>query len=112
MTARVRVQKRGQITIPGWMREGLGVGAGDYLHVVRRGNRIILEPAPPETEYAADELTAEQRRALDARLEEGLADVKAGRVHGPFDSAREASEYIEKLVRERTAAHKSSRARR
>jgi predicted transcriptional regulator len=33
---------------------------------------------------ADDEYTVEQRRIIDARLAEGLADIKAGRVYGPF----------------------------
>jgi hypothetical protein len=51
-------------------------------------------------------------RELDARLAEGLADVKAGRVHGPFASAKEASAYIERVVSERRASRKIKRAHR
>jgi hypothetical protein len=35
------------------------------------------------------ECTSEQRRIIDARLAEGLADIKAGRTFGPFSSADE-----------------------
>jgi hypothetical protein len=33
---------------------------------------------------ADDEYTLERREVIDAQLAEGLADIKAGRVHGPF----------------------------
>ena len=48
---------------------------------------------------ADNDYTPEQRRLIDAELAEGLADVKAGRVHGHFASAKEANDYIEKAVR-------------
>lgn len=36
-----------------------------------------------------DEYTPEQRRTIDAQLAQGLADIKAGRVYGPFDTHEE-----------------------
>ena len=41
----------------------------------------------PKLPIADDEYTPAQRRVIDARLAEGLADIKAGRTFGPFDSA-------------------------
>jgi hypothetical protein len=38
---------------------------------------------PPD---AGDEYTLAQRRVVDARLAEGLADIRAGRKYGPFDT--------------------------
>ena len=53
-----------------------------------------------------DEYTPEQRRIVDAQLAEGLADVDAGRVHGPFATHKEfiASLHAEakKLNRKKT----------
>ena len=43
----------------------------------------------PKHPAADDEYTSGQRRMIDARLAEGLADIKAGRTFGPFDSADE-----------------------
>jgi predicted transcriptional regulator len=50
---------------------------------------------------ADDGYTPEQRRIVDAALAEGLADIEAGRVHGPFSSHEEfiASLHI-KTIRE------------
>ena len=37
-------------------------------------------------EALSDDLTPRQRRTIDARLAEGLADLKAGRSRGPFST--------------------------
>jgi AbrB family looped-hinge helix DNA binding protein len=103
MTSIVKLQKKGQLTIPNHMREQIGLAEGDYIQVASRGSKIILEPAQVATRPAAEELRPAQKRQLDARLAEGLADVKAGCVHGPFATAKEASVYIERVVGERKA---------
>ncbi len=48
---------------------------------------------------ADGQYTPEQRRDIDARLDQADADIKAGRVHGPVASAKEASAYIERLAK-------------
>jgi AbrB family looped-hinge helix DNA binding protein len=95
MTSVVKVQKKGQLTIPNEMRHIIGLADGDYVQVVLKGRKIILEPAQIVTRTAAEELTPAQRRTLDARLAEGLADVKAGRVHGPFATHEEMMTFLE-----------------
>ena len=40
----------------------------------------------PVPARADDDYTPEQRRFMDARMAEGLDDVKLGRVAGPFDT--------------------------
>jgi AbrB family looped-hinge helix DNA binding protein len=111
MTSIVKLQRKGQLTIPNHMRERIGLAEGDYIQVASRGSKIILEPAQVVTRTAAEELSPAQKRQLDARLAEGLADVKAGRVHGPFATAKEASAYIERIVGDRRA-RKTKRASR
>ena len=44
---------------------------------------------PREAPTADDEYTPEQRRVVDSQLAEGLADIMAGRVHGPFSTHKE-----------------------
>ena len=91
----VTVKDLSQMLIPAGVQRKAGFKMGDRLELrVSRG--IITIAAKPES--ADDEYTPEQRRSIDAELAEGLADVKAGRVHGPFASAKEASAYIEKAV--------------
>jgi len=96
MTSVVKVQKKGQFTIPNEMRHIIGLADGDYMQVVLKGRKIILEPAQIVTRTAAEELTSAQRRSLDARLAKGLADVKAGRVLGPFTSHQEMMSFLKK----------------
>jgi len=43
----------------------------------------------PKLPAADDEYTQQQRRILDAQLAEGMADVRAGRVRGPFSTYEE-----------------------
>ncbi|HUS07845.1 MAG TPA: AbrB/MazE/SpoVT family DNA-binding domain-containing protein [Bryobacteraceae bacterium] len=108
MTTLVKVQKKGQLTIPNEMRNIIGLADGGYVQVVLKGRKIILEPAQIVTRTAAEELTPAQRRTVDARLAEGLADVKAGRVHGPFGTHGEMMAFLNKesTPRKRTIPRK------
>jgi predicted transcriptional regulator len=60
----------------------------------------------------ADEYTPEQRRAIGADLAASREEIKQGRFHGPFDTAEEASRYIERVAKERAAARKANRPAR
>jgi hypothetical protein len=46
---------------------------------------------------------------VDAQLAEGLADVKAGRVFGPFDSAGEMIAHMKARLGKRATAAKARR---
>ena len=111
MTSIVKLQKKGQLTIPNQMRDRIGLAEGDYVQVVNRGNKIILEPAQVTSRTAADELTPAQKRALDARLAKGLADVKAGRLHGPFSTHEAFISSLHKAAK-RLNKKKTKRAQR
>ncbi len=77
--------------------------------------KIVITPKVmidrSEFPNADDEYTPAQRRIIDARLDRADADIKAGRVHGPF-KAKEASAHIERLTKERAAAKQSKPSRR
>ena len=81
MTALVKIQRKGQITLPTRMRSALRVVEGDLVEASVQRGRIVWTPKvvidPSQFPTADDEYTP-------ARLAKGLADVKAGRVHGPF----------------------------
>jgi len=47
----------------------------------------------------------------EARLAEGLADIKAGRTFGPFDSADQMIAHMRQQVKKRAVATKTKRAR-
>jgi len=77
----VKVRK-GQVTIPTRIRTRLGIADGDVLDMKVRSNCVVL--TRKRAEDADDDLTPEQRKVIDARLAEGLEDVRMGRVYGPF----------------------------
>jgi hypothetical protein len=50
------------------------------------GGVISIYPKVPP---ADDEYTPEQHRIVDAQLAEGLAEIDAGQVHGPYATHKE-----------------------
>ena len=54
-----------------------------------------------------DEYTLAQRRYIDARIAEGLDDVKHGRVHGPFETHDAMISFLHSEVK-KAKAKKSS----
>ena len=105
MTSIVKIHRKGQMTLPTRLRVLAGIAEGDFVEAVFLRGKIVITPklivdrakaASGDASY-----TPAQRRIVDARLAEGLADVEAGRVHGPFASAKEASAYVERAVKDR-----------
>lgn len=47
---------------------------------------------------ADSDYTPAQRRVIDTRLAEAEADIKAGRVHGPFNTHKEMMAFLNKGV--------------
>ena len=90
LMALVRVNDKYQVTIPNEVRLRAGLAVGDYLEAKRdRGGLITLTP----------------KSLIDRSIAEGLADMQAGRTHGPYNTAEEAITAVEK----RGAAKKSKR---
>jgi AbrB family looped-hinge helix DNA binding protein len=69
----VKIGVSRQVAIPKKLHDQLGLAPGDYLQVELEGDRLILTP----------------KALVEKRLAEGLNDIRAGRVHGPFRSASE-----------------------
>jgi bifunctional DNA-binding transcriptional regulator/antitoxin component of YhaV-PrlF toxin-antitoxin module len=92
------------------MRERVGLADGDYIHMEHadHGSKIILQPAQFGPRTAANELTPAQKRKLDARLAKGLADVEAGRVHGPFATAQDTVDFLRAEVKKAGAKRKTN----
>lgn len=108
MTSIVKIHRKGQMTLPTRLRTLAGIAEGDFVEAVFLRGKIVITPKVmidrSKFPNADNDYTPEQRRIVDAQLAEGLADIKAGRVHGPFASAKEASAYIEKSVRTQAGA--------
>ena len=65
------------------------------------GGVIIIIPKLPS---ADDEYTPEQRRSIDAQLDE----AEKGPFHGPFNTAGEAIQFLHREIRARKAKRKAS----
>ena len=68
----IKVGVSRQVAIPKKLHDELGLSPGDYLEVELKDGRLILTP----------------KQLIEKRLAEGLADIKAGRVSGPFTSGK------------------------
>lgn len=75
----VTVKTKFQIVIPQAIREQVGVGVGDLLEARVEKGKITFAP----------------KSVLDRHLAEGLEDLKKGRTHGPYKSAKEAIAALE-----------------
>ncbi len=92
----VAVQKlgaKGQVTLPKRVREALGLKTGDLLETVLTPEGALTRPV---------ELKRKRVDDLEDALAEAEADVKAGRVSRPYQSAHA-------LVRDALAAGKRRR---
>lgn len=75
----IKVQPKGQVTLPSKLRQKAGIGVGDYVEVIQEGGRIILIPQE----------VAPRHPVIDAALEEALADERAGRMTPAFSSMKD-----------------------
>ncbi len=73
--ALVQIREKSQITIPSSIRKELGIKKGDYLEVIREGDRILLIP-----KIVVDKNSVVLSRKGEEYLKEALNDVKEGRV--------------------------------
>jgi AbrB family looped-hinge helix DNA binding protein len=81
----VKVQRKGQVTIPTRLRAQVGLRDGDLVEARAHKGKIVLTP-----KLVVDrEYTPAQRRVIDARLAKAEADIKAGRVSKAFSSHSE-----------------------
>ena len=90
----VTVKNKTPLVVPPSVRRKAGLRSGQKIEFRVVGGVISIRPKPAATD---DEYTPEQRRIVDAQLAGSLADVAAGRVHGPFSTHKE---FIESLHKE------------
>lgn len=82
-----------QVTIPKSAREAVGLQVGDLVEATVARDGILLRP----------KLVLDKRLDIKKRLEAAEADVKAGRVLGPFKSARAALRAVKRRAHARPA---------
>lgn len=103
----VIVNNKSALAVPTEVQKRAGIKAGDRVEFKVSGGIITIVPELPT---ADDEYTPAQRRVIDAQLAEALADIKAGRTHGPFDTADEMIAHMKAQLKKRAAAKKPKRA--
>jgi bifunctional DNA-binding transcriptional regulator/antitoxin component of YhaV-PrlF toxin-antitoxin module len=108
MTVTVKNKTWTPLVVPPSVRRQAGHKNGHDLEFRVSGGVITILPRLP---IADDEYTPEQRRLIDARLAEGLADIKAGRTFGPFDSADQMIAHMKTQVKKRATAANTKRSR-
>jgi AbrB family looped-hinge helix DNA binding protein len=90
MGAIVKVQRKGQVTIPTRLRVQVGLADGDLVEAKAERGKIVLTP-----KLIVDrEYTPAQRRVVDARLAESLEQAKRGHTYGPFESHEEMVTFL------------------
>ena len=77
--ALTKVGPKYQVTIPKAARDAAQIRIGDYVEATIRKEGILLRP----------QVVVDKQVDVKKRLEEADADLKAGRVFGPFASAKE-----------------------
>jgi AbrB family looped-hinge helix DNA binding protein len=108
----VKVQPKGQMTIPSTVRAAVGLAEGDLVDVRAIGNKIVITPQLAIDRSSkfptadAGEYTPQERRALDASLTES----EKGPYHGPFQSGAEIAAFMKKRQR-RARPAKSNKPR-
>ena len=114
MTTLVKIQRKGQMTLPTRLRALAGIVEGDLVEAVFLRGKIVITPkiAIDRSQFpnADDEYTPAQRKIIDARLAKGLADIKAGRTLGPFNNADEMIAHMRGELKKSAADRKSKRA--
>ena len=95
------VNEKTRQLFPPSVRRQAGLKVGDELEVKVSGGVITMLPKLPN---ADDEYTAEQRRVIDARLD----DAEKGKTYGPFTAA-EATRFLKAELKSRSKTLKKPR---
>src|ERR1017187_6779701 len=101
----VTVKNKEPLVVRPSIRRQAGHRNGQKLEFRVSGGVITIFP---KLSTAIDEYTPEQPRIIDAQLAEGLADIKAGRTFGPFDSADEMIGHMKAQLKKRVTAASSN----
>ena len=86
----VKVQHKGQMTIPRSVRSAVGLADGDMVEVKANGNQIIITPQVVGDRSgftnADDEYMPEQRRLIDRGIDQSEKEYQQGQSFGPFQT--------------------------
>jgi bifunctional DNA-binding transcriptional regulator/antitoxin component of YhaV-PrlF toxin-antitoxin module len=96
----VIVSPKYHVTIPQQLRQKIGLQAGDVLEAKVERGKMTLARRPPISEGVVPEGVVPEG-VVPEGIEESLADFRAGRVHGPFKTARGAVTSMTRELRKR-----------
>jgi bifunctional DNA-binding transcriptional regulator/antitoxin component of YhaV-PrlF toxin-antitoxin module len=115
MSTLVKVQHKGQVTIPTRLRSQARIAVGDLVEASFERGKIVLTPKlvidRSKFPTADDEYSPQQRRIIDARLAKSDEDLKKGRTFGPFNTAEDMIASMKDQLKKRAAAKKTKRSR-
>lgn len=92
----VTVKSKADLVVPKSVRRRAGIKPGDQLEFKVSGGIINIIPKLPTVE----EYTPEQRRAIDAQLQEAAK----GPYYGPFETADAAIRFLHQEIRKRKSS--------
>ena len=95
-----KVGPKYQVTIPKPVREALKLETGDLLEVRVAGRHVVLRP----------KILVDRDPQLERDLAEAEADIKAGRVYGPYEAKDALKGLDEAIKQERRRARMSGGA--
>lgn len=98
MRTTVRIESKGQLTLPPSVRRQAGLKKGDLVHCAFQSGTIVITPKQAVDE-ADDEYTPAQWRIIDARIKLANADIKAGRLSRPLENHDEFIADLHKAAR-------------
>ena len=99
------VKNKTGLTVPPAVQRRAGFKVGDVVEFKASGGVITILPKLPN---ADNEYTPEQRRIIDAQLDE----AERGPFHGPFNTAEEMIADIKGRLKKRASSKKSKRSSR
>lgn len=102
-----KITVNGSVTLPARFRKALGLRPGDVVSAELKNGAIVMRPARI---VHADDAWYHTRpwREAEAEADE---DIAAGRVHGPFDDAESAIEFLHTAAREVRSAKPLKKSR-
>jgi AbrB family looped-hinge helix DNA binding protein len=105
----VVVKESSDLVVPPSVRRRAGIKPGDRLEFRVSGGTIHIVRESPSM---GDELTRDQRAAIDKRLSAADDDIRRGRVYGPFSAAADLAASVEANIRKLHTAKRKARPAR
>jgi bifunctional DNA-binding transcriptional regulator/antitoxin component of YhaV-PrlF toxin-antitoxin module len=104
MSVAVRNNNKMPLVVPPAVRRKAGFKSGQELEFKASGGVITIVPKLPS---AVGEYTHEQRRIVDAQLDE----AEKGPFHGPFDTADQMIAHMKRELKKRAVPKKPKHSR-